>query len=276
MAQVVEFQPKLGAVVTEDINTPEKLKDLIVRIVDGDGEHVGLELSQRRLAELMVAMIDLAMGGSGDTGTVLPFRIHGNKYNTPKSVQDLTGTEVIGILPDFIGSGPNHARGVVPDPGAVASVTRYLREDGQWVVPPNSGGGGLMTVEVDNTIIRYEVKSGAPNVSASRTGGVQTITVTDGTINLISVCTLGVAADLAGDNSFKIVCNGVIGTTLLAYPTVQKWNLSGIAPSDMVPHVADIDNTPQVQITAGTAGTSITARIINLNAFTNWAIKMTW
>lgn len=36
-------------------------------------------------------------------------------------------------------SGAGHAPGLVPDPGAVAGMTKYLREDGTWVVPPNAG-----------------------------------------------------------------------------------------------------------------------------------------
>ena len=39
---------------------------------------------------------------------------------------------------DFVGSGTNHAHGLVPDPGATAGTTKYLREDGTWEVPPNT------------------------------------------------------------------------------------------------------------------------------------------
>lgn len=136
--------------------------------------------------------------------------------------------------------------------------------------------GGDTVVESDTTLIVYQVVSGTPVVSASRTGGVQTITVTGGTVLIKSVATKGVTADLAGDNSFKIAVSGVMGTALLAYPIVAKWNLSGLAPSEGVPHIQDTDNTPQVQVTAGTAGTSVTVRVVNLNAFTDWAIKCVW
>lgn len=37
-------------------------------------------------------------------------------------------------------SGTSHSVGLVPDPGAVAGTTKFLREDGTWVAP--SGGGG--------------------------------------------------------------------------------------------------------------------------------------
>lgn len=47
--------------------------------------------------------------------------------------------------PPFVASGPSHATGWVPDPGATSGNTRFLREDGTFAVPPSavaSGGGG--------------------------------------------------------------------------------------------------------------------------------------
>jgi hypothetical protein len=41
-------------------------------------------------------------------------------------------------------SGASHAAGMVPDPGATAGATRYLREDASWAVPP--GGGAVVSV----------------------------------------------------------------------------------------------------------------------------------
>lgn len=37
----------------------------------------------------------------------------------------------------FGGSGPDHSQGLVPDPGGVAGTTRFLNENGSWVVPPD-------------------------------------------------------------------------------------------------------------------------------------------
>jgi hypothetical protein len=44
-------------------------------------------------------------------------------------------------LPVFGPSGSTHAVGAVPDPGATAGSTRFLREDGTWDVPTGGGGG---------------------------------------------------------------------------------------------------------------------------------------
>lgn len=46
-------------------------------------------------------------------------------------------------------SGPSHAAGLAPDPGATAGTTRYLREDGFWQVPVGSGTSGTLTALTD-------------------------------------------------------------------------------------------------------------------------------
>lgn len=51
-------------------------------------------------------------------------------------------------IPTFTKSGSTAAAGLVPKPSTTAGTTKYLREDGTWVVPPNtnttySAGNGL-------------------------------------------------------------------------------------------------------------------------------------
>ena len=53
-----------------------------------------------------------------------------------------SGTIPAARLPVFGPSGATHAVGAVPDPGATAGATRYLREDGTWSVPAGGGSGG--------------------------------------------------------------------------------------------------------------------------------------
>jgi hypothetical protein len=50
---------------------------------------------------------------------------------------NLSADRTLGI-DDFLPSGPGHARGAVPTPGAVAGTGRYLREDATWQTPPGS------------------------------------------------------------------------------------------------------------------------------------------
>lgn len=56
------------------------------------------------------------------------------------------------VNPVFGPSGPKHAAGWVPDPGVTAGVTKFLREDGTWVVPSGSGGGGVPEAPNDGGI----------------------------------------------------------------------------------------------------------------------------
>jgi hypothetical protein len=50
----------------------------------------------------------------------------------------INGTVGVSQLPVMQASGSGHAAGVVPDPGATAGTTHYLREDGVWAVPPGA------------------------------------------------------------------------------------------------------------------------------------------
>lgn len=54
-----------------------------------------------------------------------------------------SGTVAAAHLPLFGASGIAHGSGVVPDPGATAGSTRFLREDGSWVAPGGSSDGVL-------------------------------------------------------------------------------------------------------------------------------------
>jgi lysophospholipase L1-like esterase len=50
-------------------------------------------------------------------------------------------------LPVFVGSGSGHQPGGVPDPGATAGSTRFLREDGTWISPVGSSAGIFTTLD---------------------------------------------------------------------------------------------------------------------------------
>ncbi len=62
-----------------------------------------------------------------------------------------SGTVSAARLPVFGMSGSTHAQGVVPDPGASAGASRYLREDGTWDTPP-VGGSGTMSTQNANAV----------------------------------------------------------------------------------------------------------------------------
>jgi hypothetical protein len=55
--------------------------------------------------------------------------------------ESLLGKPVGGAAAPFGASGPGHSQGLVPDPGAVAGNTKFLREDAVFAVPAGGGGG---------------------------------------------------------------------------------------------------------------------------------------
>lgn len=98
----------------------------------------------------------------------------------------LTGSDV----PVFGASGAGHAPGAVPDPGATAGTTRYLREDGTWDAPAGGGSGTVTSVGLS--------MPGGFTVSGSPVTGAGTIAVTTtlsgllkGSSGAIEVATVG-------------------------------------------------------------------------------------
>lgn len=95
---------------------------------------------------------------------------------------DLAGTYPNPTVKDFVGSGASHAHGAVPDPGASAGTTKYLREDGTWSVPPAGGspptGTGFRHVTAgtedgaSKLVDTADINDG--QVTLAKTGGVAT------------------------------------------------------------------------------------------------------
>jgi hypothetical protein len=68
-----------------------------------------------------------------------------NVSHTHAASDVISGIFNVARLPVMVGSGASHAAGIAPDPGPVAGTTKYLREDGTWVVPPDTNSGGTVT-----------------------------------------------------------------------------------------------------------------------------------
>src|SRR5574340_889053 len=85
---------------------------------------------------------------SPGSGTVTSVAAAAPITATPSNPITTTGT--IGIT-DFVASGASHARGSVPDPGAVAGTTKFLREDATWAVP--AGGSGSVSITATTPIV---------------------------------------------------------------------------------------------------------------------------
>ncbi len=80
------------------------------------------------------------------TGSGFAAAVAGTDYAAASHVHSgadiTTGTVAAARLPAMGASGVSHAAGLVPDPGASAGTTRFLREDATWVA---SGGSGTVT-----------------------------------------------------------------------------------------------------------------------------------
>lgn len=79
--------------------------------------------------------------------------------------------------PIFGPSGTGHATGIVPDPGAVAGTTHYLREDATWAVPPGGGGGGSSSFVWSTKTTTYAILTTDTNLLGDATGGAFTFTL---------------------------------------------------------------------------------------------------
>jgi lysophospholipase L1-like esterase len=140
-----------------------------------------------------------------------------------------SGTLSAARLPVMGASGSSHAVGAVPDPGATAGTTRYLREDGTWVSPAggvtsfNSRAGAVVPASGDYSVA--QVTGAAPLASPALTGTPTAPTAT------------------AGDNSTKVATTGFVTTAVANGPAAPPlgsglllWNrfteATGVAPVD--------------------------------------------
>jgi len=90
-----------------------------------------------------------------------------------------SGTVAAARLPLFGASGSAHAAGIVPDPGASAGNTRYLREDGNWAAP--AAGGAVSSVNGQTgTVVITPQSIGAEPSSAIVSGASADYTFTEG------------------------------------------------------------------------------------------------
>lgn len=110
-------------------------------------------------------------------------------------------------------------------------------------------------------------------VTFTKSSGIGTFVIPEG-IKLISARVHGISSDL-NSNSFSVIfaghyLNGNIDD--LYPPTVVKYDraLEG-NPSEGIPYVYDLDNTPQVQITGINP---LKIRVVNLNGIYNWGLKI--
>lgn len=89
---------------------------------------------------------------------------------------DLAGSYPNPAVKDFVGSGASHAHGAVPDPGAIAGNTRFLREDGGWAVPAALLVLGLRAAPVAVTASGLAAPAGDGLIYLQGSGGPVVVT----------------------------------------------------------------------------------------------------
>jgi|SRR5271157_620054 len=133
-------------------------------------------------------------------------------------LKNTTTTGVLSIaeaadLPAMTASGTGHHGGAVPDPGASAGTTHFLREDATWAVPP-AGAGGASTA--DNFIVQTAAgSSDLTNAFALGTLSTGLLKVTQ-TTGVMSTAT---GADVPSTGLAINQCTSIITTGEYASPT---------------------------------------------------------
>ena len=94
----------------------------------------------------------------------------------------LNGTVSAAQLPVFGASGATHAPGAVPDPGATAGATRYLREDGTWDVPTGNVALAPQNIPDRTSLLgEYLLNEGTGAVAHDTSGQNNTATISGAT-----------------------------------------------------------------------------------------------
>lgn len=103
---------------------------------------------------------------------------------TTVNATTLNGALSASQLPVFKSSGATHAQGAVPDPGATAGTTRYLREDGTWATPTGaiSGASAVGSVLSASATADYDFMQGSGTVLTDRSGNNNNGTLGSGTL----------------------------------------------------------------------------------------------
>ena len=139
-------------------------------------------------------------------GTINAGTINATTINAASLNGELSAAQ----LPVFSASGTGHSVGAVPDPGAKAGTTRYLREDGTWVAPAQSGSistlpTGLLGVTSGSNTPRAGT---AADVAAALGFTPQSIGFVTRGISSLYLANEGVGATVLHDISGANACSG--------------------------------------------------------------------
>jgi lysophospholipase L1-like esterase len=166
--------------------------------------------------------INLLMRGTNYVFSPLGFTA-GTINATTVNATTLNGALSVAQLPVFGASGSGHSQGAVPDPGAMAGASRYLREDGSWVTPPTGGGSGgtvTMALPVSGASVDYRFMDGSGTAVSDASGNGNNGTLGTGSqaptwaANGLAFTPLNNVSLPAALNNSKTMCSGVYMTPM--------------------------------------------------------------
>ena len=149
-----------------------------------------------------------------------------NTLNAQTLSGTFTGSVAASSLPVFGASGGGHAVGAVPDPGATAGTTRFLREDGTWAAAGNSTAvvsvsgfsttGPVAFPQRSNLLGEYLLSEGTGTVAHDTSGQGN-----DGTIS---------GATWEGTTDLNFTANGDFVQLPAAVNAARAWQIALYAP----------------------------------------------
>ena len=171
------------------------------------------------------------------------------------SSSNLDATKLTGTIPsncyndttytNFVGSGSSAASGLVPSPGSTAGTTKYLREDGNWEVPPGtsythpttSGNKHIPSGGSSNQILRWSADGTAVWDNENNTTYSDFVgsgaTAASGLVPKPST-TAGTTKYLREDGSWQVPPNSTVGSDIVLTGYSKASSESSLATTDTV------------------------------------------
>lgn len=191
----------------------------------------------------------------------------------------------ISDYPVFIASGASHAPGVVPDPGASAGTTKYLREDATWATlpTPSQVTQANTSVPAGNTIANT-----ATATAFTSTGTVAANTAAVGNVYRLTLYGVYSTAVLAPTLNLSILLGSTVICTSSSVTTIGGLTNDGFrAECLVIVTTAGASGVVEAQgnVLYGTAATTAltvlmanTATIsgIDFTTSNNFSAKITW
>lgn len=153
-----------------------------------------------------------------------------------------------------------------------ATTGQVIKWNGTAWVAANESVSGVQIYNYSAGNDGYVLATGQ-GITFIKLAGYGLFTIPEG-VKLLSARVHGTPSDLV-NNTFSITFSGHFLNQSLSElypPTVVKYDrMLNAIPTEAIPYVYDMDNTPQMQITGVNP---LKIRVINLNGIVNWGLKI--